>query len=72
MPPLAALQNISGPAFPHVPADILSGGRALCSSSDRNTQRIEAQVKRCGEEDRHLRSSSLRLHFLIEEIALEV
>jgi hypothetical protein len=35
MPPLAAFKKISGPAFPHVPADILSGGRARCSSSDR-------------------------------------
>jgi hypothetical protein len=31
------------------------------SSSARKTQRIEAQVKRCGDEDRHLRSLSLRL-----------
>ena len=49
MPPLAALQEISGPAFPHVPADILSGGRARRSSSVRNTQRIEAKEKRCGD-----------------------
>jgi hypothetical protein len=28
-------------------------------------QRIEAQVKRCGEEDRHLRSSSLRLRMIM-------
>jgi hypothetical protein len=62
-PPLAALK-ISGPAFSHVPADILSGGCARCSSSDRNTQRIEAKEKRCGEENRHLRFSSLRVQFM--------
>jgi hypothetical protein len=49
MPPLAAFKKISGPAFPHVPADILSEGQARRSSSNGNAQRIEAQVKRCGD-----------------------
>jgi hypothetical protein len=65
LPPLASSKQFSGSAFPHVPADILSCGRARCSSSTEQTQRIEAQVKRCGEEDRHLRSSSLRLQLFV-------
>ena len=71
-PPLAAFKKISGPAFPHVPADILSGGRARRSSSGRNTQRIEAKEKRCGEENRHLRFSSLRLNFFFSEAESEL
>jgi hypothetical protein len=42
-------QNNQRACLPHVPADILSGGRARRSSSGRNTQRIEAKEKRCGD-----------------------
>jgi hypothetical protein len=54
-------KNSAGLPAPHVPTDILSGGRARRSSSFCQAQRIEAQVKRFGDEDRHLRFSSLSL-----------
>jgi hypothetical protein len=47
--PFASLQRFSGSAFCHVPADIHSGGPDSAHRPPEQTQRIEAQVKWCGD-----------------------
>jgi hypothetical protein len=53
----------AGLPSPMFPPTSLAAGVAAAHRPPKKAQRTEAQVKRCGEEDRHLRSSSLRLHF---------
>jgi hypothetical protein len=53
----------AGLPSPHVPADILSGGHALCSSSDSKTQRIWGQRERGGRENRTWRFSFPHSYF---------
>ena len=51
----------AGLPSPMFPPTSLAAGVPAAHRPTEKTQRIEAQVKRCGDEDRHLRSLSLRL-----------